>query len=137
MKTHLTALTLLTMITPLSEAADVTVNFAGLNTLSGELYLAVYASEENMKSRKAIQSQIIRVHNAAQKAVLADLPSGHYGVMVFQDLDGNRDLNTNLIGIPTEPYGFSNNPRVMGPPSFSDIKFDVATTSIHITINME
>ncbi len=137
MKTHLTALTLFTMMTPFSEAADVTVNFAGVNTLSGQLYLAVYASEEDMKSRKAIQSQIITVHNADQKAVLADLPSGHYGVMVFQDLDGNRDLNTNLIGIPTEPYGFSTNPRVMGPPSFSDIQFDVATTPIHLTINME
>ena len=29
MKTHLTALTLFTMMTPFSEAADVTVNFAG------------------------------------------------------------------------------------------------------------
>ena len=105
MKTHLTALTLFTMMTPFSEAADVTVNFAGVNTLSGQLYLAVYASEEDMKSRKAIQSQIITVHNADQKAVLADLPSGHYGVM--------------------------------GPPSFSDIQFDVATTPIHLTINME
>ena len=38
MKTHLTALTLFTMMTPFSEAADVTVNFAGVNTLSGQLY---------------------------------------------------------------------------------------------------
>mgnify|MGYP000990945233 CR=1 FL=1 len=137
MKTHLTALTLFTMMTPFSEAADVTVNFAGVNTLSGQLYLAVYASEEDMKSRKAIQSQIITVHNADQKAVLADLPSGHYGVMVFQDLDGNRDLNTNLIGIPTEPYGFSTNPRVLGPPSFSDLHFSFPPPPVHLPLYLD
>ncbi|MEG3767762.1 DUF2141 domain-containing protein [Alteromonas sp. 14N.309.X.WAT.G.H12] len=137
MKTHLSALTLLTLTTPVAIAADVTVNFAGLNQLSGELYIAVYPSEETMQSHRAIQSQIVSVHKKGQKAVLADLPSGHYGIMVFQDLDKNRDLNTNLLGIPTEPYGFSANPNIMGPPVFADIQFEVSSAPVQLTINME
>jgi len=137
MKKQLTALALLSAISPFVMAADVTLNFAGLNQVSGDLYIGVYASADDMRTRKSIQSQIVSVHKSQQKAVLADLPLGSYGVMVFQDLDGNGDLNTNVINIPTEPYGFSTNPSIMGPPSFEDIRFDVNNTSVNLTINME
>lgn len=137
MKKQFTAFALLSALSTFATAADVTLNFAGLNQISGDLYIAVYASAEDMKTRKSVQSQIVRVNKSPQKAVLADLPQGNYAVMVFQDLDGNRDMNTNLINIPTEPYGFSTNPSIMGPPSFEDIRFDLNTASINLTINME
>jgi len=35
--------------------------------------------------------------------------AGHYAFSVFQDVDEDGDLNTNLLTMPTEPYGFSNN----------------------------
>jgi len=54
---------------------------------------------------------------------------GRYGVRLYQDLDGNNALNTNAIGIPTEPTGTSNNaPARMGPPTYADAAFDVGAT---------
>ena len=42
-------------------------------------------------------------------------------VAAFHDADGNGELGTNILGIPTEGYGFSNGARgFMGPPSFED-----------------
>lgn len=137
MKRTFTTFALLSALAGTAQAADVTVQFTGLQDVRGELYIALYPSAEAMKNHHAVQSQIVAVHKANQRTVLADLPAGEYGVMVFQDLDGNHDLNSNLLGIPTEPYGFSTNPRVMGPPSFSDIQFSVNDANVNLTINME
>ena len=46
------------------------------------------------------------------------VPSGRYAISVFQDSNGNRQLDSNFLGIPTEKYGFSGNGGQFGPPSF-------------------
>lgn len=49
-----------------------------------------------------------------------DLPPGGYAAVAFQDVNGNGKLDKNLLGIPREPYGFSNSARgSAGPPKFS------------------
>lgn len=131
----LTALTTLYCIG--AQAANVEITFNDMRDISGELYIAAYNSEAAFSKKQALQSQIVSVHKQGQKAVLADLPAGEYSVMVFQDLDGNHKLNTNMLGIPTEPYGFSTNPSLMGPPTFDAIRFSVTDDNVAISINME
>ena len=54
------------------------------------------------------------------------IPEGTYAVAVFQDIDRNKDLKTNFIGLPQEPIGFSNDARIrFGPPSFNDAQFKI------------
>lgn len=49
------------------------------------------------------------------------MPAGTYAVSVIYDEDGNGELNTGLLGIPTEPVGFSNNAAgLFGPPDFAE-----------------
>ena len=43
---------------------------------------------------------------------------GNYAIAVFHDLNGNGKLDRNLIGLPSEPYGFSNDVGRRGFPSF-------------------
>jgi uncharacterized protein (DUF2141 family) len=53
------------------------------------------------------------------------IPYGKYAVTIFHDVNGDTELNSNFMGIPKEPYGFSNNPRAMfGPPSFEQSLFE-------------
>jgi uncharacterized protein (DUF2141 family) len=55
-----------------------------------------------------------------------NLPFGEYALLVFQDLNQNGALDHNLLRIPAEPLGLSNNfkPSIFtGPPEFSDIAF--------------
>jgi uncharacterized protein (DUF2141 family) len=74
----------------------------------------------------------------AAKAVLVyrNLPAGPYAVTAFQDQNGNGKLDRNLMGIPTEPYGFSRDAASpMGPPSFPDAVIDLqadTTITIHL-----
>ena len=59
-----------------------------------------------------------------------DLPPGQYAVNAFHDENGNGELDTNLFGIPTEGYGFANDPRTtFGPPDFEDAAVNVRDAS--------
>ena len=58
--------------------------------------------------------------------VLRDVPPGRYGVSVMHDRNANGKLDTNIVGIPTEPYGASGDARGrMGPPAFEEAAVDV------------
>jgi uncharacterized protein (DUF2141 family) len=62
---------------------------------------------------------------------------GIYAIAVYHDLDGNRKLNRNLIGFPTEPVGFSNNPNTfLGIPSFNAVRFAVRQSGQRITVRL-
>jgi uncharacterized protein (DUF2141 family) len=43
---------------------------------------------------------------------------GRYAIAVFHDTNGNGKLDRNFIGLPQEPYGFSNDVGRRGFPSF-------------------
>ncbi|MDQ2832516.1 MAG: aldehyde dehydrogenase family protein [Acidobacteriota bacterium] len=59
-----------------------------------------------------------------QQIKLYDVPPGRYAVAVYLDVNSNRKLDKNLLGIPREPVGVSNNPKPhMGPPRFSECVF--------------
>lgn len=49
-----------------------------------------------------------------------------WAVSAHHDKNANDKLDKNAFGIPTEPYGFSNNPkRGFGPPSFDEVSFKI------------
>ena len=58
--------------------------------------------------------------------VLRDVPPGRYGVTVMHDRNANGKLDSNIVGIPTEPDGASRGARGrMGPPAFEDAAVDM------------
>jgi uncharacterized protein (DUF2141 family) len=50
---------------------------------------------------------------------------GSYAVAVFHDTTQNGKLDRDFIGLPSEPYGFSNDQARRGPPSFKGAVIDV------------
>lgn len=55
-----------------------------------------------------------------------DLPDGDYAISLFIDRNANGQLDSNAVGIPTEPYGFSNDAAGnFGPPAFDKARFSV------------
>jgi uncharacterized protein (DUF2141 family) len=54
------------------------------------------------------------------------VPKGTWAVLVYQDENGNGELDRNLIGIPKENYGFSRDAASkFGPPGFDDAAIEV------------
>ncbi len=66
-----------------------------------------------------------------------DVPSGEYALAIYQDLNGNKKLDTNLVGYPKEPFGFSQNikPR-FSAPTYDECKivFNANNTSFSIKL---
>jgi len=58
------------------------------------------------------------------------LKEGIYAISLFIDSNDNKKLDKNLIGIPTEQYGFSNNAMgFLGKPSFKNASFELIKNS--------
>ena len=110
-------------------AAELAVEVHGIRSDAGRLFVAVHASETKT-SFPAGTGSIAAVHQRAHagtvRFVLQDLPPGQYAVNAFHDENDNGDLDTNLVGIPSEGYGFSNDPdSSFGPPDFEAAAVDV------------
>ena len=55
-----------------------------------------------------------------------NVPPGTYAAQAFHDENGNGELDRNILGLPKEAMGFSNDaPMRMGPPRFDSAAFTV------------
>ncbi len=53
------------------------------------------------------------------------LREGEYMIAAYQDLNGDQKMNTNLLGIPTEPYQLYKPVSPFKFPTFSNCKFEL------------
>ena len=70
--------------------------------------------------------------------LVVNLKPGTYGITLYHDQNGNGELDTNLLGAPNEPFGFSNNPNIgFSTPNFDAFKFeyDGESKELSITLN--
>lgn len=68
------------------------------------------------------------------RVVLEGLATGTYGIKLYHDANGNGKLDTNMMGIPSENYGFSGNKGQFGPPPFADATVEVAEGDANETV---
>jgi len=89
--------------------------------------LLAEAEAENFPGGEGVaQSMAVDGRRSLQFA-FPSVAAGRYAFSVFQDVDEDGDLNTNVLTMPTEPYGFANNGRgEFGPARFKDAAFTVA-----------
>lgn len=66
------------------------------------------------------------------------LPAGTYGAAIFLDENRNGELDRNLVGWFTEPFGFSERARArFGPPKWEDARFRVGEGPLHLRARIE
>lgn len=109
-------------------AADATleVTLAGVQHTRGQMRISLYADPKTFrKEDQAAASQTVTPVAGEMTVRFDKLTPGRYAIMAYHDEDGNGALNRRLGMFPTEGYGLSNNPNVVGPPKFEDSAFDV------------
>lgn len=63
--------------------------------------------------------------------------TGTYSLVLYHDADSNRGFNRNGIGLPTEGFGFSNNPSTLfGIPSFRATRVAVPRSDMEIKVRL-
>lgn len=126
------------LIVPMTAlAGDLTIEVSGVARDRGEIYVAVYDRAETFPiSGHQLVGQILDPADRHLTVHFKNLPPGQYAAVAFQDSNGNGKLDKNFLGIPKEPYGFSNGARgSAGPPKFSAAAVTLqsdATTKIEL-----
>lgn len=106
-------------------AGTLTVNVEDARNQNGDFYYALFNADEGFPDDVSKSFRQGKVSAKEQTFTLEYLPPGVYALTFFHDENGNGKMDKTL-GIPTEGFAFSNNPRIMfGPPSFKDEKFSV------------
>lgn len=131
-KPLLTTLLLLWALPGTAQTGTIVLNVTGIQPkLGGDLQAGIFKQDNFPKVGKQFIGQVVAVSGATIRLEFKNVPAGEYGIAVYQDADRNKDLNTNFLGLPKEPIGFSNDARIkMGPPSFTDAKIKVENDAV-------
>lgn len=106
----------------------VTVVVTALASTNSVVKLNFYnAPEKFLKDGQMAIRMVVRPDGKSTLSIPVELAPGEWAVALSQDLNNNDKLDKNFLGIPTEPFAFSNNvkPR-LSAPSFQECKFTVS-----------
>lgn len=117
-------------------AADLTVTISNIADSRGEVLWSVFDNAENYTSGSAaVHSFRSPATSETVTLTIHDLPTGRYAIKLFHDANLNGELDSNVLGMPKEGYGFSNNGGRFGPASWDDAAFTVdGDTAIDIRV---
>ncbi|AMM24340.1 DUF2141 domain-containing protein [Variovorax sp. PAMC 28711] len=133
---HLFAAALL-MLPLAAGAADLRVAVSDGPATPSTLYIALYDSAATYAATQPLASQTAPLRNGAAQVAFLGLPPGRYALRAFADENGNGKMDANMLGIPTERYGFSNDARgVMGPPGFDAVALPVDAADVATTLHL-
>ena len=124
-----------------AQAADLTVVVSNITSNAGNVMVGLFdsaAAFPKTVTQGVLAAAAGRDATGRVTLVLRDLTPGTYAVSAYHDLDANGQLNNNLMGLPTEPYGFSNNARgSFGPPSFQAASVALPTQGLAIELKVQ
>jgi uncharacterized protein (DUF2141 family) len=145
MKSHLSVSALIAAgsfaFTPLVHGGDLAVTISDVRNTAGHIMVSVVNTEAgwNNQEKPVAQDKVAVAGKLGADHALVlhfDLPKGTYAIQVMHDENDNGKIDANFMGIPTEGYGFSNNPHVMRRAYFSEASFEVKDTPTAIVIRM-
>ena len=133
-------------VTAEAELAEATgelhITISNIETARGTLQVAVYNKGDDWLDSKAGNPPFIsatKIVSSTDNAtvVIENMPAGNYAISIFHDLNENKKLDTNFIGFPKEPFGFSAPMSRFGPPKYKDASISVkqGVNPIEIALN--
>ncbi len=118
---------------------NVSFRIEGLKAESSQVHVAVFDSAKGFPKPESSSSKTVVSATESHVEFQMSLPAGQKtAIAVFQDLDGDGKLTKNAVGIPVEPYGFSNAARsLFGPPSFSSAALMISDKTDTVSIKVQ
>jgi uncharacterized protein (DUF2141 family) len=117
-----------------SQAASLVIRAEGVQSAQNMVYAGICNTsfEEATcpyKDRAPAKAGVVELR-------VRNVKPGTYAIAVFHDANGNGQLDRSFLGLPSEPYGFSNDVGRRGPPNFEAARIVVKepTTTIVIPI---
>ena len=126
------------MVTQAKSHAPLTLVIKNLVSATAPVIVGLYGTKNKFPDPKDQLKEYHFIPNGKELiAKITDMDFGVYALAIYQDANSNGKIDKNVIGMPTEPYAFSNNyhPRVKAP-GFDNCKFNYDSISNTVTMTM-
>jgi uncharacterized protein (DUF2141 family) len=117
-----------------------TLAVEGLRNLKGQVCVSVFNSSQGFPTQgaNAVRQKCVKITDQQLTIQFDGLAPGTYAVAVLHDENSDGQANRNVLGIPNEGFGFSQNPRIVaGPPKFGDAAVLVAGRNTEVQIQLQ
>ena len=123
------------------DTATLAVRVTGARNTKGKIGVTLFQNAEGFPDdvSKAMRQQSVEIDAKTMSAQVTfkDIPQGTYAVSVLHDENGNGKMDKNLLGIPKEGYGASNNPKKKRrAPTFDEAKFSLNSSEQTVEITL-
>ena len=106
----------------------------------GSIGCSLWSTDDGFPSdsEKALQSVTLKSKGKKATCVFKNVKPGTYAVSVMHDVDGDGELDSNIVGRPKEPWAVSNNAPAQrfGPPKFEAAQFKYSGESSTIKVKL-
>lgn len=108
-----------------AQAAELALVVTEIREDRGSLRIELLDSEAAFDGdARPLAALVIPARTPEVTVSVQPLDPGSYGIRVFHDLNDNETLDTNLVGMPIEPWGFSNDAAGrFGAPTWKQLRF--------------
>jgi uncharacterized protein (DUF2141 family) len=118
----------------------IVVKIEGFKNNNGVVHICIFDTSGRKDfpcPNHVVASKKIIISDLRALAEFDSIPYGQYAISMYHDEDGDGKLKTNILGMPVEGIGFSNNVRPkLGPPSFKDAAFYLNSERMELTISV-
>jgi len=112
---------------------DITVTIDNITNDRGHVVISLHTAETFMKT-EGLQNVASKVKDGKVVVTFKNVAPGNYALLALHDENDNKRMDFEPNGMPLESFGLSNNPMLMGPPTFSEGKFEVSNKNVALTI---
>ena len=114
-----------------------TIDVHVTNTAGGKGNVNVAVCDRERFLKQCAYTGTVPARDGETVVTIKGVPAGTWAVLAYQDENSNGELDRNLIGIPSENYGFSRDARGrFGPPSFDDAAMPVRDEAATATVRL-
>ena len=97
------------------------IEIEGIRNGKGKIFFQLFDKEQ-----KVLYEIVADIINGKSILRFSELKPGEYAFRYFHDENNNGKLDKNILGVPREGFGFSNDPPiVIGEPSFDKWLFNL------------
>lgn len=121
-----------------SSAATLRVTVEGVRNSPQPVRVLLFNSPDSFPDEEQ-RFKVLPTEAAQGVAVVefTDLDPGTYAIMAYHDENANNRLDRTLGMWPSEGYGLSLNPLILGPPAFQESAFELPPRGLSLTISLQ
>ena len=118
---------------------SVTIYVKNITNATAPVRIALYRSTDKFPKENGYYKAFVFTPNKTGEVAftLNNIPPGDYAFAVYQDINNNGKMGTNIFGYPKEPFCFSNNVKpVFSAPDFEECKISVNEKNRNIYVSL-